>query len=232
MLRDLIISSVCLIGSVATGDLNFTSIEPRLEPPPQRPEPQLQPPSQRTVLREEPPPQRTEMRVESLPQRSNSEQSNTARSSEHNGMTFVGRNPFSSGLDGIESIEVQSTPSIHNLEDQHGASGKKRKQSQMAAKLGEFIEFRKNQIEKNMEKLDDKKKQEDDYSVEKCIDMVEAMEGFTDEEKADANELFQSAMNRQIFVKTKNPNVRLIWVKKKICQVCSPSVSISALIHL
>jgi hypothetical protein len=133
----------------------------------------------------EPPPQRTEPRVEPTPQRSNSEHSSGC-----DGMTFVGRNPFSSGFDAIESAEVQSTPSIHNSEDQDGGSGKKRKQSQMAAKLGDFIEFRKNHIEKTMQKLDDKKRCEDDYSVEKCIDIVDTLEELTDEQKADANELF------------------------------------------
>ena len=83
----------------------------------------------------------------------------------------------------------------------------------MATKISEFIKFRKIMI-------DEKKKQEDDYCVEKCIDVVDGMEDLTDEQKADANELFQSEMNRQIFMKTKNPNVRLIWLKKKISQVC------------
>ncbi|OEL19111.1 hypothetical protein BAE44_0019869 [Dichanthelium oligosanthes] len=77
----------------------------------------------------------------------------------------------------------------------------------MAAKLGDFIEFRKNHIEKTMKKLDDKKRCEDDYLVEKYIDIVDTLEELTDDQKADVNELFQSDMNRQIFLKTKNPNV-------------------------
>lgn len=67
----------------------------------------------------------------------------------------------------------------------------------MAAKLGDFIEF--NQIEKTLEKLDD----DDDFSVEKCIDVVDAIEDLTDEQKADTNELFQYDMKRQIFMKRK-----------------------------
>jgi hypothetical protein len=112
---------------------------------------------------------------------------------------------------------VQSAPSNLNLENQEGDSGKIRKQSQMAAEISEVIEFRKIQI-------DEKKKQEDDYCVEKCIDVVDGMEDLTDEQKADANELFESEMNRQIFMKTKNPNVRLIWLKKKFhrCVCLSP----------
>ena len=44
---------------------------------------------------------------------------------------------------------------------------------------------------------------------------MDIIEELTDERKADCNELFQSEMNRQIFVGTKNPKVRLIWLKKK-----------------
>jgi hypothetical protein len=80
-------------GSIATGDLNFTSSEPA--------------------------PQRTQQQVDPTPQRSISEQST------HN--TAPSRNPFNSGLDGIESTEVQSAATNQSLEDVEGVSGKKRK---------------------------------------------------------------------------------------------------------
>jgi uncharacterized protein with NRDE domain len=89
----------------------------------------------------------------------------------------------------------------------------------MATGLGDYIEFRKDQIEKTMKELNEKKKHEEDYSVQKCIDIMDAMEELTDEQKADCNERFQSEMNSQIFVGTKNQKVRLIWLKKKISQV-------------
>ncbi|XP_066309804.1 uncharacterized protein [Miscanthus floridulus] len=173
-------------GSIATGDLNFTSTEP--------PNMTAQPPIER----------------------SHSEQStqNTAAGSDSIGINF-GTNPFSQ----IEGPEVQSAPPYLNLEEGASASGKKRKQSQMSAKLGEFIDLRKIQMEKNQEKLDEKKKKEDDYSVEKCIAVVDTIEDLTIEQKADANELFQSEMNRQIFMMTKNLAVRLVWLKKKISQM-------------
>uniref|UniRef100_K4A110 Myb/SANT-like domain-containing protein n=1 Tax=Setaria italica TaxID=4555 RepID=K4A110_SETIT len=154
-------------GSVATGDLNFTSIQP----PPQRTEPT---------------PHNSELPTEPTPQ--------------------------------TKSIEVQSAPASRNSEDQDVTGGKKRKQSQMAAKLGDYIDFRKDQIGKTLEKLEEKRRREEDYSIEKCIDIVDAMEGLSDEQKADANEVFQSETNRKILVGTKNPNVRLIWLKKKIAQ--------------
>ena len=74
----------------------------------------------------------------------------------------------------------------------------------MAAKLGEFIDLRKIQMEKNQEKLDEKKKKEDDYYVEKCIAVVDSIEDLTIEQKTDANKLFQSEMNRQILMMTKS----------------------------
>jgi len=63
--------------------------------------------------------------------------------------------------------------------------------------------------------LNENKKREEDYSVQNCIDIVDTIEELTDEQKTDCNELFQSEMNRQIFVGTKNLKVRLIWLKKK-----------------
>ena len=115
-----LLNNSLVIGSIATGDLNFT-VEQRVEPTRQR----------------------TEQRVEPIPQRSISEQST------HN--TTPSRNPFNSGLDGIESIEFQSAATNQTSEDVEGFIGKKRKQSQMAARLGDYIGFRKDQIEKNYE---------------------------------------------------------------------------------
>uniref|UniRef100_K3YN32 Myb/SANT-like domain-containing protein n=1 Tax=Setaria italica TaxID=4555 RepID=K3YN32_SETIT len=164
-------------GSVATGDLNFTSIQP----PPQRTEPT---------------PHNSELPTESTTQTSISEQSNHS-------MASIDRNLLSFGLGGVESIEVQSAPASRNSEDQDVTGGKKRKQSQMAAKLGDYIDFRKDQIGKTLEKLEEKKRHEEDYSIEKCIDIVDAMEGLSDEQKANANEVFQSETNRKILVGTK-----------------------------
>ncbi|KAF8676477.1 hypothetical protein HU200_047034 [Digitaria exilis] len=181
-------------GSIATGDLNFTSTGL---------------PTQRIELQVQPTPQRTEQQAQRAPSRS-----------EYNNMTSAGTNAFTLGLDGLEGFEAQSAPSSHNTEDQDVPSGKKRKQSQIASKLGDFIDLRKDQIVKIMEKLEEKRVHEEDYSVKKCVSIVDAMEELTDEEKADANEHFQTEMNRQIFVSTTTPRVRLIWLKKKIGQVC------------
>jgi hypothetical protein len=57
---------------------------------------------------------------------------------------------------------------------------------------------------------------------------VDAMEGLSDEEKADANEVFENETHRKVFVGTKKPNVRLIWLKKKIAQLSTPSSAASS----
>ncbi|RCV38573.1 hypothetical protein SETIT_8G153300v2 [Setaria italica] len=145
----------------------------------------------------------SELPAEPNPQASISEQSNHS-------MASIDRNPLSLGLGGVESTEVQSAPASRNSEDQDITGGKKYKQSQMAAKLGDYIDFRKDQIEKTLEKLEEEKRRDEDYSIEKCIDIMDAMEGLSDEQKADANEVFQSETNRKILVGTKNPSVRLI----------------------
>uniref|UniRef100_K3YZS4 Myb/SANT-like domain-containing protein n=1 Tax=Setaria italica TaxID=4555 RepID=K3YZS4_SETIT len=92
-----------------------------------------------------------------------------------------------------ESTEVQSALASRNSKDQDVTGGKKHKQSQMAAKLGDYIDFRKDQIEKNSRK--------------KHIDIVDAMEGPSDEQKVIANKVFQSETNIKILVGTKNPSV-------------------------
>ncbi|KAG2613214.1 hypothetical protein PVAP13_4KG344600 [Panicum virgatum] len=160
-------------GSIATRDLNFTSTQSA---------------PQRTEHRVEPTPQITKQRVEPAPQRSMSEQSTHNTVPSRN--PFNSGHPFNSGLDGIESTEVQPAATNKTSEDVEGFSGKKRKQSQMAARLGDYIDFRKGQIEKTMKELNEKKKREEDYSVQNCIDIVDAIEELTDEQKADCNELF------------------------------------------
>jgi hypothetical protein len=47
------------------------------------------------------------------------------------------------------------------------------------------------------------------------VDVLEAMDDLTDEQKADASKLFKCDLNRQLFIKTKNPNVRRIWLMKR-----------------
>jgi hypothetical protein len=54
------------------------------------------------------------------------------------------------------------------------------------------------------------------------------MEGLSDEEKANANEVFENEIHMKVFVGTKNPNVGLIWLKKKIARLSTPSSAASS----
>jgi flagellin-specific chaperone FliS len=54
----------------------------------------------------------------------------------------------------------------------------------MMARLGDYLGFRKAQIQKAQEAIEEKKKCEEDYSMEKCIDIVDAMEGLSYEQKS------------------------------------------------
>jgi rRNA maturation endonuclease Nob1 len=87
-----------------------------------------------------------------------------------------------------------------------------------------------------MEALLEKRAYEEEYSVEKCLDTADAMEELTDEEKAIAAEVFENDMNMQMFMKQKNLNVRLIWLRRKIRYAylhCLPSIlKINLNVHL
>jgi len=109
--------------------------------------------------------------------------------------------------------EAQSTPS--NQDSVQGASGgRKRKQSHIGATIEGFVQYNKMQTSKTMEALNEKKKQDEEFSVHKCLDKVDAIE-LTDVEKASMN-IFKSQIDTEVFMRTKNKSVRLIWLKQQI----------------
>jgi hypothetical protein len=61
----------------------------------------------------------------------------------------------------------------------------------------------------------EKKKQDEAFSVSKCLDEVDAMQ-LTDVEKAYAMNIFKSEIDREVFTKMKNKIVRLIGLKQQI----------------
>lgn len=84
------------------------------------------------------------------------------------------------------------------------------------------MEFKKRKTSKTLEVLNEKKRQDEEFSVQKCLDEVDSMVGLTDEEKSYALDIFKTEINRELFMKTKNENVRFIWLKRKIRYVSSP----------
>ena len=83
------------------------------------------------------------------------------------------------------------------------------------------MQFKKMQTSKTLEELNEKKKQDEEFSVHKCLDEVDAME-LTDMEKAYAMNIFKSEIDRKVFMKMKNKNVRFICLKRQIRYICSP----------
>jgi len=137
----------------------------------------------------------------------------------HNVLRDFGNNPYASSFDGQgtssarnEQNEAQSAPS-------EGGSGRKRKQSHIGSALEDYVEFKKSQTSKTLEALNEKKKHAEEFCFEKCADQVDSINELTNDEKSYAMELFESDTNREVFMKTKNPEVRLIWLKRKIRSV-------------
>ncbi|KAL5231695.1 hypothetical protein ABZP36_030471 [Zizania latifolia] len=98
-----------------------------------------------------------------------------------------------------------------------GASyGKKRKQSQIAGVLQEYVEFRKKQTSAFIDELDGKTKLKDDCSIKNCLADLECIEELSDEKKAFATSIFKCELNREIFMNFKYPNVRLLWIRGEI----------------
>ncbi|TVU32971.1 hypothetical protein EJB05_24739 [Eragrostis curvula] len=62
----------------------------------------------------------------------------------------------------------------------------------------------------------DKKMRAEKYSIKKCLDTTDCMEELTDEDKAIASEVFEDDKNKEMFMKHKNHNVRLLWLRRKI----------------
>lgn len=102
--------------------------------------------------------------------------------------------------------------------ERRGHWKKKRQLSQMAMLLEveNYLELKMKQIQKLVEEVKEAPKQEDKFTIEKCVAALEAIEELTDVEKAKALKLFKCGLNREIFMNTKSASVRLIWLKREI----------------
>lgn len=78
------------------------------------------------------------------------------------------------------------------------------------------MEFKKEHTQKVVQKLEETSKEENDCSIAKCVAAVELIQELTNEEKAKSFGLFRCPVNRQIFMNTSIPNVRLIWLRSQI----------------
>jgi hypothetical protein len=98
-------------------------------------------------------------------------------------------NPVSASVDAheVSEIEAQSVPSGTSTQTE---SRKKRKQSQVVVVLDNYLGHKIKQSDKTVEALFEKRTHEEEYSMEKCLDTVDAMEELTYEAKAIATEVF------------------------------------------
>jgi hypothetical protein len=115
-----------------------------------------------------------------------------------------------------EPTEAQFVPSNQESSQREGGSGRKRKQSHVGLALESYMEFKKIQNTETLETLKEHKRQEDQFSISKCQVELKGMDGLTTMNKSYALELFVSATNREIFLTTTEHDVRKIWLKRKI----------------
>jgi hypothetical protein len=62
------------------------------------------------------------------------------------------------------------------------------------------VEFKTNQTNKTLDALKEKKKDEEQLYMRKCMNEMEAMDGFTYEEKSYVVEVFESDINIETFL--------------------------------
>ncbi|TVU35559.1 hypothetical protein EJB05_17455, partial [Eragrostis curvula] len=92
----------------------------------------------------------------------------------------------------------------------------KRKQSQVAAVLQDFVDFRVKQTKNFMDELNVNTKPSEDYSIKNCLAVLESIDELSEMEKAKAAKIFKCEQNREIFLNLKNPEVRLLWIQDEI----------------
>ena len=93
---------------------------------------------------------------------------------------------------------------------QGARGGRKRKQNHIGSAIEDFVQYKKMQTSKTMEALNEKKRQDEEFSVQKCLDEVDSMVGLTDMETSYALGIFKTEINGEVFMKTKNKNVHFI----------------------
>ncbi|XP_006656971.2 uncharacterized protein LOC102701736 [Oryza brachyantha] len=120
--------------------------------------------------------------------------------------------PETSSTNMAKEAQESSTPNKEKEVD----VGKKRKHNQVALVLEDYLEFKKEQAKRVVGKIVEASRHEIDTSISKCIATIESIQELTDEEKAKALGLFRCPLNREIFMNTSIPSVRLIWLKSQI----------------
>ena len=176
--------TIFFIGSVATGELNFTStghLAPAAQLPPAAPQPPPAPLPPAAALSER-----------------------SARSASFTSLD---------GPD-ITSAHNEAQSAHSNQDFVEGASGRRKcKQSHIGSAIEDYVQYKKKQTGKTIEALEERKKKEEAFSVPKCLYEMDAMDGLTDVEKSYGMDIFKSEIDREVFMNMKNKNFRFIWLK-------------------
>ncbi len=85
----------------------------------------------------------------------------------------------------------------------------------MSDMMEKYLELRTKQVEGEVAEKSRVVAEADDFSIKKCISLVNTMEELSGEEKAEAFDIFKDAQNREIFM-TAEPITHLIWLRKKM----------------
>ncbi|CAM0879199.1 unnamed protein product [Alopecurus aequalis] len=134
-------------------------------------------------------------------------------------------NPLSNNLDGGQSSTSMNIQGVQRGDEVPAASVgsgqkedepvKKRKQSQVALVLEEYMDFRKKQTQVLVEELKEPK-EADKYSIANCVAALEPMEELSLAEKSKALRLFKCGLNRETFLNIKDPTLQIFWLKEEI----------------
>ncbi|CAM0957257.1 unnamed protein product [Alopecurus aequalis] len=137
-------------------------------------------------------------------------------------------NPLSNNLDGGQSstsMNIQGVQSGDEVPAASVGSGqkedepvKKRKQSQVALVLEEYMDFRKKQTQVLVEELKEPK-EADKYSIANCVAALEPMEELSLAEKSKALRLFKCGLNRETFLNIKDRTLQIFWLKEEIADM-------------
>ncbi|XBI60955.1 hypothetical protein VPH35_041819 [Triticum aestivum] len=108
--------------------------------------------------------------------------------------------------DGMSSSDLQGQGASRRDEPEATTSTNS-EQKGIAVVLEDYMDFRKKQPPDDM------------FSIGNCVAALEPMEDLSVAEKAKALRLFKCPMNREIFINTKDSNLRLYWLKEVISEM-------------
>jgi hypothetical protein len=136
-------------------------------------------------------------------------------------------NQISSNLHGLAAssthVEIgghERTPT--SLEQWVESHGRKRKKIQIAGVLEEYLDYKRQHNDKlldvvnQIDQQDEGCNKKEEYCIGKCVRVLESMEELTKEEMAAAMSVFKCEENREIFLNSQRPRVRLLWLRNEI----------------